>query len=175
MKLLGIKNFKWENYYACLGGKLLEYYLSADYIIEVIRTFLVENLKLDKKIVNKMFPYNYKDFEYTSNIIKNDELKNLKNNLQKEKETEKEKEINKKENQKDNEGFNSSQGSTEEFDDESNEENKFDSQLNKEDEYKNNENLNPHSLNRGSNNFVVSGKYTKNGKPILVNDPHLMN
>ena len=26
----------------------------------------------------------------------------------------------------------------------------------------------------GSNNWVVSGKYTKNGKPMLANDPHLL-
>lgn len=28
---------------------------------------------------------------------------------------------------------------------------------------------------KGSNSWVVSGKYTKTGKPILSNDPHLEN
>jgi penicillin G amidase len=28
---------------------------------------------------------------------------------------------------------------------------------------------------RGSNSWVISGKHTKSGKPILANDPHLPN
>jgi acyl-homoserine lactone acylase PvdQ len=103
-----------------------------------------------------MFPYNHKDFEYTSNIIKSDELKNLKN-----KETENVKE---KENDKENPndiGYDNNINNN--------------IIINSNDPYRINENLNPHSLNRGSNNFVISGKFTNTGKPILVNDPHLMN
>lgn len=28
---------------------------------------------------------------------------------------------------------------------------------------------------KGSNSWVISGKHTKSGKPILANDPHLEN
>lgn len=156
LKLLGINNFKWKNYYNCLGGKILEYFLSADFIVETIRTYLVENLQIDKNLVNKMFPYNYKDFEYTSNIIKSDELKNLKKKISEEKN-----EINIEENNQNSQYNQYNQNNL-----------KIPP---RKDDYNNNENINPYTLNRGSNNFVISGKFTNTGKPILVNDPHLMN
>jgi len=189
LKLLGIKDFVWEEYYSYLSGKLIEYFLSFDFLQEVIRTFLHENLKMDKDSINKMFPYNYEHFEYTSNIIKENELQNLKYKSIKLSDLEPktiqipldQPSASKRKAAK--EILNNSQFSNEIIDLDSDEEEKdyninnekSNTNKNNEDIFDPNENLNPYTLSKGSNNFVISGKHTKSGKAILCNDPHLLN
>lgn len=197
-KLLGISDFYWEDHYSCLGGKLIEYYLSVDYMQEIIRTFLHENLKMDKNSINKMFPFSYDHFEYTSNIIKNNEMLNLKYKSVKLSDIEPKKiqipldQLNENSNKSDIYRIKYSEFSNEiiDLDLEDNKENldkidkeknnnnnneEEDSKVNNEDFFNPTENINSYTLNKGSNNFVISGKHTKSGKPILCNDPHLMN
>lgn len=201
-KLLGIKDFVWEEHYSCLGGKLIEYYLSVDFLQEIIRSFLHENLKIEKDLINKMFPFNYEHFEYTSNIIKENELQNLKFKSVKLSDTErktvqipldqlsassseaalkskKNSEVSNEiinldsENEEDEKNSNKINNN---LNNNNNNNNKIKiSNVNNEDVFNPTENINPYTLSKGSNNFVISGKHIKSGKPILCNDPHLMN
>jgi len=201
--LFGITEFIWKDYYSCLGAKLIEYFLSVDYMQEMVRTFLLENLKMDKDTINKMFPFNYEHFEYNSNIIKEDELQKLKYKSVKVSDIKIKEEhipkdlvdgnnkddiiyINQNEN-KDSKGYYEILDLFEDSETQthvnSQNELKKDSTIQSKDkdsntvndEFKATENLNSYTLNKGSNNFVISGKYTKNGKPLLCNDPHLIN
>jgi len=205
-KLFGVKSFYWEDYYTCLGGKLIEYFLTVDQMQEIIRTFLHEKLKLDKYLINKMFPFSFDHFEYTSSIIKENESTNTKtkqiniNDIKAKKVKIPSNNINNNnnDNQYNNDGFLkqkikqskfSSQtidlNSDNDIEDSFNNKNKNKKEtknMNKnnlddisKDSFDAKENLNPYSLNKGSNSFVISGKYTKSGKSILCNDPHLMN
>lgn len=172
--LLGIRDFKWENYYSCLGGKLIEYYLSVDFIEEIMRTFMHENLKIEKDIINRLLPFNYEHFDYFNTIIKNSESKDLK----KAQEDTNVNVENKYENQTNSLNYSDHHIHSNTATKSINPEKKhvMDSKnVETSDPFEYNSNLNPYVMNKGSNNFVISGKHTKSGNPIFCNDPHLMN
>ena len=158
---------------------MIEYFLSVDFLQESIRTILHQNLQLDKKIINKMFPFNNEDFVFKSEIIKKNEMIDLKFDFVNSADIEVKTSYNPDEDKTLVRSFTTKNSMS--LDENENEENKSEEKLQKNsngntnDDFLHNSNLNSYSLNRGSNNFIISGKYTKTGKAILCNDPHLMN
>ena len=81
--LNGIGKFEWKNEYSCLSIKLVEYYLSSDFLREIIRDYLLNTGVISKETIEKLFPFEISHFESQNTIIKNDEALALRNPLKK--------------------------------------------------------------------------------------------
>ena len=68
----------WKKEYSCLAIKFVEYYLSSDFIREIIRDYLVMRKVFSEEELEKLFPYSIEHFESQNTIIKENELKDLK-------------------------------------------------------------------------------------------------
>lgn len=75
--VLGQKKFEWKNEYTCLSIKLIEYYLSSDFLREIVRDYLVNRKLFTEEEIEKIFPYRADHFESANTIIKDDEKKDL--------------------------------------------------------------------------------------------------
>ena len=203
--LTGQPKFKWKNEYTCLAIKMVEYYLSTDFLKETIREYLVNRGVMTKDVIEKLFPYGYDSFESHATIIKNNEAQELrknkneqnidkKNNLNDKNEnidkTEKieYEKIVKNENKKNDKNENEKVDNNEIIDNKEKINEKFDDN---EKITVNNESFKPkkkkkkrkkmtinnarQDIHGGSNNYVFSGKITEDGNPIIGNDPHLHN
>lgn len=71
------KKFEWKNEYTCLSIKLIEYYLSSDFLREIVRDYLVNRKLFSEEEIEKIFPYRVDHFESANTIIKDDEKKDL--------------------------------------------------------------------------------------------------
>jgi acyl-homoserine lactone acylase PvdQ len=69
---------KWKPTSSCLVQKMIEYYLTYDFFQELIRTHLLENINLSLEVISKLFPYNFDNYEFRRTIIKDEEMKDLK-------------------------------------------------------------------------------------------------
>lgn len=174
----------WNVESSCLVGKLIEYYLTFDFFQEMMRTHLHEHLDISKDVIEKVFPFKFEVFEYQRTIIKDNEMNNFKyevivktmddiqtTSIQK----------NERKDKSENEekeqivSYSNKAQATLELDPEIEIELGRDEKIDKID-YNNEYDLKD-SLRKekgmGSNNFVISGKLSKNGHPYVVNDPHL--
>ena len=75
--LLKQPKFEWKNEYSCLSIKLVEYYLSSDFLMEVIREYLVNKGLVSMDLIEKILPYSYENFISRKTIIKDYENLNL--------------------------------------------------------------------------------------------------
>ena len=75
--LTGQPKFKWKNEYTCLAIKMVEYYLSTDFLKEIIREYLIKRGVMTKEVIEKLFPYGYDNFESHETIIKDNEAQEL--------------------------------------------------------------------------------------------------
>ena len=75
--LLKQPKFEWKNEYSCLSIKLVEYYLSSDFLSEVIREYLVNKGLISMDLIEKILPYSYENFISRKTIIKDNEDLNL--------------------------------------------------------------------------------------------------
>lgn len=140
------------------------------------RSYLKEKLNFTEEIIEKIYPYFNTHFEYLRTVIKDGDLdpkllKNKTTNFQKNSSI-----LKNSTKSNNNEIIN---GNVVDRKDQSNKEVKStnESVINDKNYYKNNEyeDLIKQKTGTGSNNCVISGKLTKNGKPIICNDPHLAN
>ena len=69
---------QWKKEYSCLAIKFVEYYLSSDFIREIIRDYLVMRKVFSEEELERLFPYSIEHFESQNTIIKENELKDLK-------------------------------------------------------------------------------------------------
>lgn len=140
----------------------MEYYLTYDFIQEMMRTYLKEKLKLPIETIEKLYPYHYNHHEYKKTIIKDEENKDLKykqvtKTLDDIKEIIVDEEIITQVKGKKTVEISQAIKGTATIEDEIN-------------AY-----TDAKEKKVGSNNCVISGKLTKNGHPYLCNDPHLLN
>ena len=73
--VLGQGKFEWKNEYTCLSIKIVEYYLSSDFLREIVRDYLVNRKMFTQEEIEKLFPYKIEHFESQNTIIKNNEAK----------------------------------------------------------------------------------------------------
>ena len=152
--LTGQPKFKWKNEYTCLAIKMVEYYLSTDFLKEIIREYLIKRGIMTKEAIEKLFPYSYDNFESHETIIKNNEAQELRKKEGEQKNNKNEKIEDRKNIKINQESFKSNK---------------------KKKEKKLIINNARHDIHAGSNNYVFSGKITEDGNPIIGNDPHLHN
>jgi penicillin amidase len=154
--ILGQQKFEWKNEYSCLSIKLVEYYLSSDFLTEIIRDYLVNKGLMSLELIEKIFPYSLDNLISRTTIIKDNERLDLRTK-------------NKQEN------INNS--SEKKLKNQPNNNNNLNSNNNNLNNNKNRLNLEStrQNLHAGSNNYVFSGKITEDGNPIIGNDPHLHN
>lgn len=161
--ILGIFRLeKWDAYKTCISFKLTEFLMTFDFLQESLRTYMKEKLDVPEEEIVKVFPFHINHNEYKTTIIKNNEVSSIKP-------------LSKNE-------YRMKFGSFNHFNMfKSHEENKMNlnidnKNLNNSEEINikdNKEVLNLYG-HGGSNNCIISGKYTENGFPILCNDPHLL-
>ena len=101
--LLKQPKFEWKNEYSCLSIKLVEYYLSSDFLMEVIREYLVNKGLISMELIEKILPYSYENFISRKTIIKDYEDLNLrKKEVEKDKKENQRKKTKTKENTENN-------------------------------------------------------------------------
>lgn len=145
-------------------------YIFTDFVQESVRTFLKEQKNFDEETIFKIFPFHISQQEYLKTILRDNEISE--ELIAKHKTRSNKKAKNKDENQ-DKQIISNSKPTQKNI----NKDNKIEKvdyleEVEKVQEIKDSLNLSAHG---GSNNCIISGKFTKSGKPILCNDPHMLN
>lgn len=153
---------RWSYYNTCMAFRLTEFLMSFDFLQESLRTYIRDNYKLPNADIFNMLPSHISQYEHKVSILKENEVdKTIKPKSK-------------------NISSTSHHSYKQQTKTKNNDNNEVKEKIRTEgvgsgvfgDNIAQNMNLTGPG---GSNNCIISGKYTESGFPILCNDPHLLN